>query len=932
MKLYITLFFLTFFCANIFAQNEPIILEAELGILGSDFSKVTENQIIYVKPLSDYASTSSPGNGTKIITFSVRFADIGTYDLYARVYIGANTYSDDSCYFGRDFGEKSPTTNSDWSIVNGIVEAGQSQTSETVTGTGNAGAQKWKWINISKFTAGITYKVSSINSVYTFQYGAREDGLFIDKLAFGKSSLFYTVGNLDNVEAGSEFDPNDKTVHYPDSAYSTVSTYVNPVLSGDFPDLTLLKDGTDFYACGSSFQYTPYGTILHSTDLVHWEEISRVIKPDWSGLINDAPAQGIWQGAITKFHDSYWFYFSNNAGGGQYFSKADSPYGPWSTPIKVVFPSETGSLGYDNSVFVDDDGTPYMLIKNGKYNNKIQKIGTDGHLTGSVIDLSWLNIDSKYSWAEGPVMCKRNGWYYYFIAGNIGGGQWVIRSQELTADPTKWEELGSFFAPITDGDVAFRGPNHISQPFQIADGTWWTLSHSYENISGNSWEGKGRQGLLHQVLWDVNGKPTGTAPTTKPMIKPALPKSYIAWKLPRSDYFSNEKLNLCWHFLNKAMTEKYSLTNKKGWLRLSPSAGKAHLLQKDAGHHYTLVTRVDVDANVNGQEAGIYLTNGNESVTIELASGYDNGKKILFRFNNNLFFANNSVGNIVWLKLVRNEHNLTGYYSADSKTWTKLGTIDSVDLDKSQPNYNWWVGNSNGLFASGVQADFDLYLYKDGFSEQLAAGYTNAFGIETLDNSVGKIVSNDSEQGGWLMLGGIDMGYDKRVPVKIEITASSISGSGMLEVWINDIQANGIKIASIPIASTGSLNTWNAFTASLSNITGQHDVYLKFIGAKNAIYIHTIRFIVDPEFTMGTSTFNKQNQLNIYPNPFTESFNIECNEDNIEYKIYNLLGLKLEEGVLNLGVNRLGIKLLPGIFLLEMVSGKERNTIKIIKM
>ncbi|MEO6000120.1 MAG: hypothetical protein ABIN89_24995 [Chitinophagaceae bacterium] len=29
----------------------------------------------------------------------------------------------------------------------------------------------------------------------------------------------------------------------------------------------------------------------------------------------------------------------------------------------------------------------------------------------------------QYSWAEGPVMIKRNGYYYYFPADDVTGGQ-----------------------------------------------------------------------------------------------------------------------------------------------------------------------------------------------------------------------------------------------------------------------------------------------------------------------------------------------------------------------------------------------------------------------------------------------------------------------------------------------------------------------------
>lgn len=130
--------------SNIFAQNEPIILEAESGVLGSDFSVVNENNITYVKPLTDFVSGDYPANDTKVITFNVSFADTGNYDLFAKVKVGASTYDDDSYFIGNGFGEKSPTIAGDWRLINSIVEAGQTEENETVTGMGNEGAQKWK--------------------------------------------------------------------------------------------------------------------------------------------------------------------------------------------------------------------------------------------------------------------------------------------------------------------------------------------------------------------------------------------------------------------------------------------------------------------------------------------------------------------------------------------------------------------------------------------------------------------------------------------------------------------------------------------------------------------------------------------------------------------------------------------------------------------
>jgi xylan 1,4-beta-xylosidase len=619
------------------------------------------------------------------------------------------------------------------------------------------------------------------------------------------------------------------------SFYQTVKTYVNPVLPGDHPDPTLLKVGDDFYYCGSTFHFNPYLPIYHSKDLIHWEVISRVLPAAKAKWVSDRPSGGIWQGAITYFYGSYWIYFS---AGGQWFCKADSPAGPWSDPVKVNTNTTTGDLGYDNSIFVDD-GKPYMVIKNGQKINRLQALGKDGQLTESVINLDWINAKLQYSWAEGPVMCKRNGFYYYFPAGDVSGGQYVLRASALTSDSTKWERLGDFFKPITDAKVGFRRPNHIGAPIQLADGTWWTIGQSYEKYDGDDWSGTGRQTSLYPITWEGD-RPWGMAPTTKPIVKPNLPQSNILWRSVKTDYFETGALGPWWHFLTKKASANYSLTARKGWIRLSPDTARTHVMQKETDHFYTAVTRLDFNAIDSNGKAGIYLTNGNQKVIARLFSSYDQGKKIIFKLDTATRSVPNTFGNTIWLKIVRNEHLLNGYVSGDGKKWTSLGAaISAVSLDKAQPNFNSWVGTSVGLFAEGKAADFDLFICKDGLSALPATGFSNFYGIKTVSQQQEKVVTNTSNLGGWLMISGVELGNVS--PKSIELTASAKT-AGKVEIWLDDLQ-KGKLIATVPVSATGESN-WKGFIKSIPNVTGQHDVFIRFSpGTPQNIYVKSMRFL-----------------------------------------------------------------------------------------
>jgi beta-xylosidase len=630
-----------------------------------------------------------------------------------------------------------------------------------------------------------------------------------------------------------------KIAPYPADAQERVKTYVNPVLGGDHPDPTLLKVGDDFYMCGSSFHFAPYLPIAHSKDLLHWEIIARVVPADWADLKSGSPGAGIWQGAITYFYGAYHVYFSNGSGGGQYMCSASKPSGPWSEPLKVQTTAETGPIGYDNSIFVDDDGTPYMIIKAGQTANRIQQIDHSGHLTGKLINLDWINQDKKYSWAEGPVMCKRNGWYYYFMAGDVTGGQFVLRSKSLTSDSTQWQNLGKIFAFSKDPDNRFRSANHMSSPFQLKDGTWWCIAQSYDAPKGDDWSGQGRQDLLLQIQWTTDGRPFVPYPSDAPLTRPKLANNGLSWCLPRSDEFLDNKVSLYWHFLNKSASGQYSLSERPGWLRLKPVNGITHILQKEAGHGYALVTRVNINASNPDEQAGIYLTSGDESVNVKLFSGfYKDKKKICFAMGKNSFSTDNTAGDLVWLKLVRNDHDLKGFWSADGISWSQVGqVINATDLDKTQPKFNSWVGTSAGLFANAKPADFDFFLYKDGFSELPLSGANNYFGL--MLSRDGAILDENSN--GWAMLGGLDFGHVFKKVQSVSLLVSAIK-RGMIELWIDDLMAGGTRIAKIPVKSTGGLNKPASVSAAIPAIEGQHDLYIKISGVKKGLTVHSIQF------------------------------------------------------------------------------------------
>ncbi len=193
-------------------NTQPVIVEAESGTLGEFFADSTEGSTTFITTLSNTIEFV-PDSSARVASYEVAFPGPGGYELFARVRAGAGAFDDDSFFFGTSFGELHPDSASDWSLVNGMAAAGFSNPTDVVRAAGGAGAEVWKWVNLSRNVYGgtaVTFTIEEGDDLtQTFQIGSREDGLDIDKFAFGDSSIFFTVENLDNNEPGSITDPTD---------------------------------------------------------------------------------------------------------------------------------------------------------------------------------------------------------------------------------------------------------------------------------------------------------------------------------------------------------------------------------------------------------------------------------------------------------------------------------------------------------------------------------------------------------------------------------------------------------------------------------------------------------------------------------------------------------------------------------------------------
>lgn len=259
---------------SINSNLKPIIIEAESGVLGSNFSTSIVGDITYITTNADFSGQSNPGNSNSIATYQVAFVDTGSYQVFARVRVGSGSYSDDSFFGAIGFGEKDVANGDGWLMINGLAGAGFNGTKDVVLELGSVGSEEWKWINLTNNF----YQNSTENFIVadqltqTFQIGSREDGLDFDKLAFGKAGLYYTVNALDNGLDGLTEMPIDSSLYQGP-----------PIAEGSPKFLGNVKDWDDSNFANIWNQITPgnegkWASIAESSkDSTKW---------NWSGLDN----------------------------------------------------------------------------------------------------------------------------------------------------------------------------------------------------------------------------------------------------------------------------------------------------------------------------------------------------------------------------------------------------------------------------------------------------------------------------------------------------------------------------------------------------------------------------------------------------------------------------------------------------------------------
>lgn len=269
------------------------------------------------------------------------------------------------------------------------------------------------------------------------------------------------------------------------------------IFPGDYPDPSIVRDGNDFYMTHSSFTYFPALLVWHSTDLVHWEPISRAVEDgDYSIYAPD----------ICKVDGKFYIYYPTSRGE-NYVVTADDPRGPWSAPVKL----DVG--GIDPGHVVAEDGQRYLYTNNGY----VTPLTPDGLAAGGrpkkVYDGWEFPSDWKTEgmWLESPKLFKRGDWFYLISA--EGGTAGPETSHMVVAARSKsalgpWEN--SPYNPMVhtySASEAWWSKGHGTL-VDDAKGNWYVVYHAYRN----GFHTLGRSTIIESVEWTRDGWPVLAEP------------------------------------------------------------------------------------------------------------------------------------------------------------------------------------------------------------------------------------------------------------------------------------------------------------------------------------------------------------------------------------------------------------------------------------
>jgi beta-xylosidase len=321
--------------------------------------------------------------------------------------------------------------------------------------------------------------------------------------------------------------------------------FLNPLMAGDHPDPSILRDGKDYYMTFSTFDSYPGLIVWHSRDLLNWQPITAALTRN---------VGSVWAPDICKHGGRYFIYFPAKASpNANYVIWADRIEGPWSDPIDLRLPDHI-----DPGHAVGEDGSRWLFLSGG---DRV-RLSADGLSSVGKVEHVYDPWHYPEDWdvegfsPEGPKIV-RHGVYYYLITA-VGGtagpptGHMVIAARSKSIHGP-WENCpNNPIVRTTDLVEKWWSRGHATL-FEGPGGDWWSVYHGYER---DFWT-LGRQTLLDPVTWTDDGwfRMEG-GDLSQPLAAPRGGSKSGPQGIALSDDFATLELGRRWNFFKPGAGEK----------------------------------------------------------------------------------------------------------------------------------------------------------------------------------------------------------------------------------------------------------------------------------------------------------------------------------------------------------------------------------------
>lgn len=428
--------------------------------------------------------------------------------------------------------------------------------------------------------------------------------------------------------------------------------YLNPIFAGDYPDPSILLDGSDYYIVHSSFEYYPGLLIWHSKDLINWTPVTNALHK-YVG--------SVWAPDLVKYKNKYYIYFpANNT---NYVVTADSINGPWSDPIDL----KIGNI--DPGHVTDAEDKLYLYFSSGGY----VPLSDDGLSVTGEFKHTYSGWPIPREWSiecfcmEGPKLVRRGDYYYLTVAeGGTAGpatGHMVISARSKSPFGP-WEN--SPYNPIIrtgKNSEVWCSKGHGTL-FEDAAGKWWMVFHGYENGHYNM----GRQTLLEPIEWTNDGwyKTPDGIKTDGPIKRPV--GMFLDEVFSLNDNFAGSKLKPHWKFFGEYDTSRFHLVDNSLVIKAKGhSVGDCSpLLCIPQDHSYIAQVELFIEGEAIGGLVLFYNPNAYSGILADKENILANLRGWQFPTEKKV------IKNHVFLCLKNINNTVDMYYSIDGEKWIKI--------------------------------------------------------------------------------------------------------------------------------------------------------------------------------------------------------------------------------------------------------------------